>query len=43
MGYRSTMILGIPPKQKEEFEKIIKKHYPDNVLNGIVDLKMQKI
>ena len=28
MGYRSTMILGIAPKYKKEFEKILKKHYP---------------
>mgnify|MGYP003131771188 CR=1 FL=1 len=27
MGYRSTMILGIPPEQKKEFEVILKKHY----------------
>lgn len=27
MGYRSTMILGIAPKYKKEFEKTIKKHY----------------
>jgi hypothetical protein len=26
MGYRSTIILGIPPKQKGEFDKIQKKH-----------------
>jgi hypothetical protein len=26
MGYRSTIILGIPPKQKEEFDKIQEKH-----------------
>ena len=37
MGYRSTMILGIPPKQKEEFEKILKKHYgEDNKLFELV-------
>ena len=27
MGYRSTMILGIAPKYKKEFEKTLKKHY----------------
>ena len=30
MGYRSTVILGIPPKQKEEFQKIIRKHNIEN-------------
>mgnify|MGYP003657652075 FL=1 len=29
MGYRSTMILGIAPKYKKEFEKILKEHELD--------------
>jgi len=36
MGYRSTVILGIAPKYKKEFEKILKKHYPDNDLFELV-------
>ena len=31
------MILGIPPKQKQEFEKILKKHYFSDDL-GVFDL-----
>ena len=32
MGYRSTMILGIAPKYKKEFEKLQKKHsYSDDL------------
>ena len=32
MGYRSTMILGVAPKYKKEFDKINKKHsYSDDL------------
>ena len=29
MGYRSTMILGIAPKHKKEFDKLLKKYGDD--------------
>ena len=29
MGYRSTMILGIAPKYKKEFDKLLKKYGDD--------------
>jgi hypothetical protein len=39
MGYRSTVILGIPPKQKEEFENIIRKHNKDDkYFKGVEDI-----
>jgi len=43
MGYRSTIILGVPPKQKKEFEKICRKHYTTNKIGQKVDWETFKL